>query len=114
MVLNKPLGHGMTDLVNFCLNRVTLGEILTPHSFIRHQVKHILLVQIYVDDIIFGSTNMHLIKEFSKLMYGEFEMSLTGESNYFIRLQIKKLDEGTFVCQTKYCLKLLKIFEWIV
>ena len=49
-------------------------------------------------DIIFRSTNMHLVKEFSKLMQGEFEMILIGELNYFLRLQIKQLDEGTFVC----------------
>ena len=61
----------------------------------------------YVDDIIFGSTNMHLANEFSKLMQREFEMSLIGDLNYFIILQVKKLDKGTFVCQTKYCLKLL-------
>ena len=43
-------------------------------------------------------------------MQGEFEMSLMGELNYFLGLQIKRLDEGTAVCQTKYCRKLLKRF----
>ena len=46
--------------------------------FIKRKGKHILLVQIYVDDIIFGSTNLHLVEEFSKVMQGEFEMSLIG------------------------------------
>ena len=52
--------------------------------FIKRQGKHILLVQIYDDDIIFSSTNMHLVKEFSKLMHRVFEMSLMGELNYFL------------------------------
>lgn len=54
---------------------------------------------------------MQLAKEFSKLMQGEFEMRLMGELNYFLGLQIKQLKEGTFVCQAKYCHKLLKCFE---
>lgn len=78
--------------------------------FIKRKGKHILLVQVYVEDIIFGSTNMHLVKEFSKVMQGEFEMGLMGELNYFVGLQIKKLDEGTVVCQTKYCRELLQRF----
>lgn len=53
---------------------------------------------------------MELVKEFSKLMYGEFDMSLIGELNYFLGLQIKQLNEGTFVCQTKYFNELLKKF----
>src|ERR1051325_10045407 len=79
--------------------------------FIKRQGKHSILVQVYVDDIIFGSSNISLVKEFSKLMQGEFEMSMMGELNYFLGLQIKKLNEGTFVSQTKYCLDLLKRFD---
>ena len=69
-----------------------LSKFLLDHGYSRGQVdttlfikrkgKHILLVQIYVDDIIFGSTNLHLVEEFSKVMQGEFEMSLMGELNY--------------------------------
>lgn len=54
--------------------------------FIKHKGKHFLLVQIYVDDIIFGSNNMKLVKDFSKIMQGEFEMSPMGELNNFLRL----------------------------
>ncbi|XP_050916598.1 uncharacterized mitochondrial protein AtMg00810-like [Lathyrus oleraceus] len=79
--------------------------------FIKRQGKHSLLVKIYVDEIIFGSTNTQLVKEVSKLMHGEFEKSLMGELSYFQGLQIKQLKEGTFVCQTKYCQELLKRFE---
>jgi hypothetical protein len=79
--------------------------------FIKRQGKHLILVQIYVDDIIFGSTNMKLVREFSDLMQGEFEMSMMGELTYFLGLQIKQLKEGTFVSQTKYCLDLIKRFD---
>lgn len=44
-------------------------------------------------------------------MQGEFEMSMMGELNYFLGLQIKQLKEETFVCQTKYCNDLLKRFD---
>jgi len=79
--------------------------------FIKNKEKDILLVQIYVDDIIFGATNESLCKEFSKLMTNEFEMSMMGELNYFLGLQVKQMDKGTFVSQHKYCKELLKRFE---
>ena len=60
-----------------------------------------LIVQIYVDDIIFGATNEQLCQEFSKLMQGEFEMSMMGELNFFLGLQVKQ--KGIFISQAKYC-----------
>ena len=47
--------------------------------FTKHVDNHIIVVQVYVDDIIFGSTNSELCEEFSKYMHSEFEMSLIGE-----------------------------------
>ena len=66
----------------------TRGKVDTT-LFILHKNHDILLVQVYVDDIIFGSTNESLCKYFSKLMQGEFEMSMMGELNFFLGLQIK-------------------------
>ena len=57
----------------------------------------ILLVQIYDDDIIFGSTNENLCQEFAKIMQVKFEMSMMGELNFFLRLQIKQTKEGIFI-----------------
>ncbi|XP_019171416.1 PREDICTED: uncharacterized protein LOC109166971 [Ipomoea nil] len=71
---------------------------------------HILLVQIYVDDIIFGSTNNSLCVKFSKLMQNKFEMSMMGELNYFLGLQVKQLKEGVFINQAKYTRDLIKKF----
>src|SRR5262249_21602529 len=65
--------------------------------FINFHDKDTLVVQIYVDDIIFGATNVSLCEEFSKLMQGEFEMSLMGELNFFLGLQVKQLKEGIFI-----------------
>ncbi|KAK6119798.1 hypothetical protein DH2020_046467 [Rehmannia glutinosa] len=69
-----------------------------------------LLVQIYVHDIIFGATNESLCNKFSKLMQGEFEMSMMGELNFFLGLQIKQCQEGIYISQSKYTKELLKKF----
>jgi len=65
-------------------------------------------VQIYVDDIIFGSTNASLCKEFSKLMQDEFEMSMMG---FFLGIQINQCKDRVYVHQTKYTKELLKKFK---
>ena len=79
--------------------------------FIKKASSDIILVQVYVDDIIFGSTNENLCRQFVESMHGEFEMSMMGDLNYFLGLQIKQLDHGTFLSQTKYCKELLKKFD---
>ena len=72
-------------------------------------MKHdILVVQIYVDDIIFGFIDEILCKEFLKLMQGEFEMSMMGELTFFLGLQVKQMDEGISINQVKYTRDLLK------
>jgi hypothetical protein len=68
-------------------------------------------VQIYVDDIIFGSTNESLCKEFSKLMQDEFEMSMMGELKFFLGIQINQCKDGLYVHQSKYTKELLKKFK---
>jgi hypothetical protein len=64
--------------------------------------------QIYVDDIIFGSTNQKSCEEFSRVMTQKFEMSMMGELNYFLGFQVKQLKDDTFISQTKYTQDLLK------
>ncbi|WVZ71036.1 hypothetical protein U9M48_019663 [Paspalum notatum var. saurae] len=70
-----------------------------------------LIVQIYVDDIIFGGSSHALVSSFAEQMSREFEMSLMGELQFFLGLQIKKGPEGTFVHQAKYTRDILKKFE---
>jgi len=70
--------------------------------FIKKKGEDIILVQVYVDDIIFYSTNKGLCETFAEVMKSEFEMSTMGELNYFLGLQVKHLKDGTFINQTKY------------
>ncbi|GKB18478.1 retrovirus-related pol polyprotein from transposon TNT 1-94 [Tanacetum coccineum] len=63
-----------------------------------------------MDDIIFGSTCQELCDDFSKIMHDEFEMSMMGELNFFLGLQIKQLEDGIFFNQSKYVKEMLKFF----
>jgi len=75
--------------------------------FRRTLEKDILVVQIYVDGIIFGATNASLCKEFSKLMQDEFEMSMMGELKFFLGVQINQSKDEAYVHQTKYTKEIL-------
>jgi hypothetical protein len=79
--------------------------------FIRNQGNQKLIVQIYVDDIIFGATLDSQAHDFSKEMKQEFEMSMIGEFNYFMGLQVKQTSEGIFISQSKYVKDLVKRFS---
>ncbi|WVZ88877.1 hypothetical protein U9M48_035344 [Paspalum notatum var. saurae] len=70
-----------------------------------------LIVQIYVDDIIFGGSSHALVSSFAEQMSREFEMNLMGELQFFLGLQIKQGLEGTFVHQAKYIRDILKKFN---
>nr|GEV04339.1 putative ribonuclease H-like domain-containing protein [Tanacetum cinerariifolium] len=78
--------------------------------FIKRQKGDILLVQIYVDDIIFGATNKDLCKSFEKLMKDKFQMSSIGELTFFLGLQVKKKKDGIFISKDKYVAKILRKF----
>jgi len=79
--------------------------------FIKKSNSTIILVQIYVDDIIFGATNDSLCKEFVAAMQEEFEMSMMGELSFFLGLQVKQTKDGIVLCQSKYCKDILKKFK---
>ncbi|GJS29698.1 retrovirus-related pol polyprotein from transposon TNT 1-94 [Tanacetum coccineum] len=78
--------------------------------FTKKKDSHIIIVQIYVDDIIFGSTCQDLCDDFSKIMHDEFEMSMMGELNFFLGLQIKQFEDGIFLNQSKYVKEILNKF----
>src|SRR3954462_4755547 len=71
----------------------------------------LFICQLYVDDIIFGSTNKAFNDEFSKLMTDRFEMSMMGEMRFFLGFEIKQLIGGTFINQAKYTQDMLKRFN---
>ncbi|GJZ60582.1 putative ribonuclease H-like domain-containing protein [Tanacetum coccineum] len=74
----------------------------------------ILLVQVYVDDIIFGSTKMELCIAFEKLMHEKFQMSSIGELTFFLGLQVKLKKDGIFISQDKYVNEILKKFRSMI
>ena len=69
---------------------------------------YIFIFQVYVDDIIFGSSNSAFNVEFEKLMTDRFEMSMMGELCFFLGFEIKQLRGGTFISQAKYVQNMLK------
>ncbi|KAI3821387.1 hypothetical protein L1987_08954 [Smallanthus sonchifolius] len=79
--------------------------------FIKDEGGEILLVQIYVDDIIFGSTRKKLCKDFEVLMHSKFELSSMGELNFFLGLQVKQVPNGIFISQSKYVKSILERFK---
>ncbi|KAJ9540465.1 hypothetical protein OSB04_026971 [Centaurea solstitialis] len=82
-----------------------------PTLFLKKKGKDLILVQIYVDDIIFGSTNPEFCKEFEKTMTSTFKMSMMGELKFFLGLQVKQMTHGIFINQSKYVFDLLKRFD---
>ena len=96
----------------------TLSEFLLENGFTRGVIdktmfykmhkNDMILVQVCVDDIIFGSTNNQLCSRFVKLMQSKYEMSMMGELNYFLGLQVNQRNDGIFICQSKYVRDLLK------
>ena len=79
--------------------------------FIKNTNSDMIIIQIYVDDIVFGATNPNLCKEFEHLMQGELEISMVGELSYFLRLYIQQKNEGIFINQVKYVKDLLKKYS---
>jgi hypothetical protein len=69
-----------------------------------------LLVQIYVDDIIFGGSSHTLVSRFQEMMESEFQMSMMGELTFFIGIQMM---QDTFAHQTKYTNDLMKKFNMV-
>ncbi|GJS04151.1 putative ribonuclease H-like domain-containing protein [Tanacetum coccineum] len=90
-------------------NRFQRGKI-DKTLFIKRDKGDILLVQVYVDDIIFGSTKKSLCTEFEKMMHKKFQMSSIGELTFFLGMQVKKKEDGIFISQDKYVTEILKKF----
>ncbi|GJR75280.1 retrovirus-related pol polyprotein from transposon TNT 1-94 [Tanacetum coccineum] len=91
-----------TYLLNNGFKRGKIDKTL----FIKRIKFDILLIQVYVDDIIFGST------EFEKLMHKKFQMSSMGELTFFLGLQVTQKDDGNFISQDKYTEEILKKFRF--
>ncbi|GJY82519.1 putative ribonuclease H-like domain-containing protein [Tanacetum coccineum] len=92
-------------------NRFHRGKI-DQTLFIKKKKGDILLVQVYVDDIIFGSTQKELCTEFEKLMRDKFQMNSMGELTFFLGLQVKHKEDGIFISQDKYIVDILRKFSF--
>nr|GEV22685.1 retrovirus-related Pol polyprotein from transposon TNT 1-94 [Tanacetum cinerariifolium] len=76
--------------------------------FIRRHKDDILLVQVYVDDIFFGSTKKDLCNAFEKMMHEKFQMSSMRKLTFFLGLQVKQKQDGIFISQDKCVAEILK------
>nr|GFC13514.1 copia protein [Tanacetum cinerariifolium] len=90
-------------------NRFQRGKI-DKTLFIKRHKGDILLVQVYVDDIIFGSTKKELCIAFEKMMHKKFQMSSMGELTFFLGVQVKQKNDGIFISQDTYVAEILKKF----
>ncbi|GJS31265.1 putative ribonuclease H-like domain-containing protein [Tanacetum coccineum] len=81
--------------------------------FIQKDKDDILLVQVYVDDIIFKSTKKSLCDEFEGLMHKRFQMSSMGELTFFLGLQVQQKEDGIFISQDKYVADIMKKFDYV-
>ncbi|GKD50469.1 putative ribonuclease H-like domain-containing protein, partial [Tanacetum coccineum] len=97
-----------TYLIENRFRRGTIDKTL----FIKKDKGDILLVQVYVDDIIFGSTKKSLCDEFEGLMYNRFQMSSMRELTFFLGLQVQQKKDGIFISQEKYVADILKKFDF--
>ncbi|WVZ51889.1 hypothetical protein U9M48_002989 [Paspalum notatum var. saurae] len=98
-------------LKSFLLKSVFVMGSVNKTLFLLGRGGDTLIVQIYVDDIIFGGSSHTLVSSFAEQMSREFEMSLMGELQFFLGLQIKQGLEGTFVHQAKYTRDILNKFN---
>ncbi|GJV29019.1 retrovirus-related pol polyprotein from transposon TNT 1-94 [Tanacetum coccineum] len=95
-------------LSSFLLSQKFSKGAVNPTLFTRKEGKDILMVQIYVDDIIFASTNPSLCDIIADKMSSKFKMSMMGQMSFFLGLQISQSPRGIFINQTKYALEFLK------
>ncbi|GJZ49207.1 retrovirus-related pol polyprotein from transposon TNT 1-94 [Tanacetum coccineum] len=109
--LKQALRAWYDKLSSFLIEHHFTKGIVDPTLFTRRHRDDILLVQIYVDNIIFGSTNQVFLNTFVTLMKDNFEMSIMGEMKFFLELQVHQSPRGIFICQSPYTMDLLKKHE---
>jgi hypothetical protein len=85
--------------------------LIDPTLFTKKVNRELFICQIYVDDIIFGSSNKIFNDEFAKLMIDKFKMSMMGELKFFLGFEVWQLRGGTFINQAKYIQDMLKKFN---
>ncbi|GJZ65682.1 retrovirus-related pol polyprotein from transposon TNT 1-94 [Tanacetum coccineum] len=95
-------------LPSFLISQQFSKGAVDPTLFTRHAGNDVLLVQIYVDDVIFASTNTAMCDEFANQMTTKFKMSMMGQMSFFLGLQISQSPRGIFINQSKYASEIVK------
>nr|GFC22760.1 uncharacterized mitochondrial protein AtMg00810-like [Tanacetum cinerariifolium] len=101
------------NLSTFLMKNGYRRGLIDKTLFIKKNKKDIMLVQVYVDDIIFGSTKKSWCDAFEALMKSRFQMSSIGELTFFLGLQVKQREHGIFISQDKYVAEILKKFDFM-
>ncbi|GJY92756.1 retrovirus-related pol polyprotein from transposon TNT 1-94 [Tanacetum coccineum] len=99
-------------LSTFLLKNGYRRGTIDKNLFLKKDKHDIIQVQVYVDDIIFGSTKQSWCDEFEELMKSIFQMSSMGELTFFLGLQVKQKSDGIFISQDKYVADILKKFDF--
>nr|GEV97650.1 putative ribonuclease H-like domain-containing protein [Tanacetum cinerariifolium] len=110
--LHQALRAWYETLANYLLGNGFHRGKIDQTLYIKRQKGYILLVQVYVDDIIFGFTKKELCTEFERLMKDKFHMSSMGELTFFLGLQVKQKEDGIFISQDKYVTEVLRKFNF--
>jgi hypothetical protein len=84
-----------------------MGSVDKTLFTLKHDI-NFLLIQIYVDNIIFGGSYHTLVSKFQEMMENEFQMSMMEELTFFLDIQVKQMMEGIFIHQAKYTKDLMK------
>nr|GEV73965.1 uncharacterized mitochondrial protein AtMg00810-like [Tanacetum cinerariifolium] len=111
--LHQALRAWYATLSTFLVQSGYKGGLIDKTLFIKKDKKDIMLVQVYVDDIIFGSIKKSWCDEFKALMKSRFQMSSMGELTIFLGLQVKQKEDEIFISQDKYVAKILKKFDFM-
>nr|GEX77450.1 retrovirus-related Pol polyprotein from transposon TNT 1-94 [Tanacetum cinerariifolium] len=106
--LKQALRAWYDMLSSFLISQDFSKGLVDPTLFIRRNRNDLLLIQIYVDDIIFAASTPELCDLFAKLMCSKFKMSIMGKILFFLGLQISQSPKGIFINQSKYALESLK------
>ncbi|GKB49839.1 retrovirus-related pol polyprotein from transposon TNT 1-94 [Tanacetum coccineum] len=101
-------------LLSFLISQQFSKGAVDPTLFTGHAGNDILLVQIYVDDIIFASANTAMCNEFANQMTNKFKMSMMGQMSFFLELQISQSPKGIFINQSKYASEIGKPVDAIL
>jgi hypothetical protein len=109
--LKQALRAWYSRLNNYLGKKGYMKGNIDNNLYSKEENDNLVIVEIYVHDIIFGSDDENLSKQFVECMQNEFEMSMFGKMKFFLGLKINQSDKGIFISQTKYIYEMIKKFQ---